>query len=104
MKKKLLIPSAVISVISWSIGLFVLSLDQLQSTESIRVLDSKHIIRNQLIIQQEWQPFREQTQVTEAAERGKQIRMRQHQHLKEHVIEQPVNPSHEQFTKGEIWM
>ncbi len=102
MKQEILIPSTVISVLSLSIGLFILSLDRMQSIENIRAQGQKQIIGNQLMTQQEWQTSRDHGRPTEAAKKQEQIRMEHRLRMKEHVMKH--YPPNDRFRKGGVWM
>ncbi|SFI47976.1 hypothetical protein [Nitrosomonas sp. Nm34] len=102
MKQEILIPSTVISIISLSIGLFILSLDRMQSIEDLRAQNQKQIIENQFMTQQGWQTSRDHAQPTEAAKKQEQIRKEHHLRMKEHAMKHYLH--NDEFRKGGVWM
>ncbi|SDY69402.1 hypothetical protein [Nitrosomonas sp. Nm33] len=102
MKHEILIPSTVISVLSLSVGLFISSLDRIESTESIRAQDQKQIIGNQLMTQREWGTSQDYERATEAAKKQEQIRMEHRLRMKEHVMKH--YPPSDRFRKEKVWM
>ncbi|SFN06054.1 hypothetical protein [Nitrosomonas communis] len=102
MKQEILIPSTVISILSLSIGLFILSLDRMQSVENIRAQSQKQIIENQLMTQQEWQTSRDYGQSAEAAKKQEQLRKEHHLRMKEHAMKHYL--PNDRFMKGGVWM
>ncbi|MDV6345498.1 hypothetical protein [Nitrosomonas sp. Is37] len=102
MKHKILIPSTVISVLSLSVGLFISSLDRVQSTESIRAQGQKQIIGNQLMTQREWETSQDYERATETAKKQEQTRMEHRLRMKEYVMEH--YPPSDRIRKGKVWM
>ncbi|SDX01282.1 hypothetical protein [Nitrosomonas communis] len=102
MKQEILIPSTVISIISLSIGLFILSLDRMQSIEDIQAQNQKQIIENQLMTQQGWQTSRDHAQPTEASKKQEQLRKEHHLRMKEHAMKYQL--PNDRFRKGGVWM
>ncbi|AKH36573.1 MULTISPECIES: hypothetical protein [Nitrosomonas] len=102
MKQEILIPSTVISIISLSIGLFILSLDRMQSIEDIQAQNEKQIIENQLMTQQGWQTSRDHAHPTEASKKQEQLRKELHLRMKEHAMKYQL--PNDRFRKGGVWM
>ena len=85
MKREIFIPSAVISIFSLMVGLFILSFDRLQSAENTRI-----------------QPQQQNTGNRLAAESRQTIE--EHLHLKRQFMERPLVSPDEQRRQKDVWI
>lgn len=105
MKQKILIPSAVISLLSLSVGSFILSLDRIKSIENTSAQDQKHIKENHVVTKQVREQFNDRSMAVETSGKGERVRMGYHERTNGPAWEEQfIIPADGRFKQRGIWI
>lgn len=100
MKREILVPSTVISMLSLSMGLFILSVDRLQTTDSVRTQSQERIIGSQFTTKQQHGQLHDQMRAVEEREHIHERR----EHMKQQSMKWQITLPSERFAREGGWI